>query len=58
MKGKISNKLRAVLSDPKGREQLNDHLLKGKDGRVVAGDKSYALHLDVRGDHRRLDKKH
>lgn len=56
MKGTISNKLKAVLNDPKGREQLNEHLLKGKDGRVVAGDKSYALHIDVRTDSSMRDK--
>jgi hypothetical protein len=58
MKGKISTKLKAVLSDPKGREQLNARLLKGEDGRVVAGNKSYTLRLDVRSDHLIVDKKH
>lgn len=48
MKGKISAKLEAVLRDPRGREQLKTHLLEGKDGRVLAGGKSYALHVDVR----------
>jgi hypothetical protein len=48
MKGTISDKLRAVLNDPKGREQLSEHLLRGKDGRIVAGDRSYALHVDLR----------
>ena len=50
MKGKISKKLEAVLRDPKGREQLKGHLLHGTDGRVVAGDKAYSLHIDVRKD--------
>jgi hypothetical protein len=50
LKGTISKKLKAVLDDPKGREQLSEHLLHGKDGRVVAGDKSYALHIDVRSE--------
>lgn len=57
MKGTISTKLKAVLNDPKGREQLSEHLLKGKDGRVVAGDKSYALHIDVRADYSTKDEK-
>ncbi len=56
MKGTISKKLQAVLNDPKGREQLSEHLLNGKDGRVVAGDKSYALHIDVRTDHSGRDR--
>lgn len=48
MKGKISKILEAVLRDPRGREQLKAHLLEGRDGRVVAGGKSYALRVDIR----------
>jgi hypothetical protein len=50
MKGKISKRLEAVLQDPEGRSQLKDRLLHGKDGRIVAGDKSYQFRVDVRTD--------
>ena len=58
MKGKISKRLEAVLQDPKGRAQLKDHLLQGKDGRVAAGDKSYLFRVDVRknGLHQKGDR--
>lgn len=52
MKGKISKRLEAVLNDPKGREQLKDHLLHGTDGRIVAGGRSYTLRIDLRSDGR------
>ena len=48
MKGKISQRLEMVLRDPSGREQLRELLLLGRDGRVVAGNRSFALHLEVR----------
>jgi hypothetical protein len=50
MKGKISERLECVLRDPKGREQLNQHLLNGKDGNIQAGGKTYTLRTDVRTD--------
>jgi hypothetical protein len=55
MKGKISKQLEAILRDPRGREQLRDYLLNGKDGRIVTEDKSYLFsagtqkHATIRG---------
>jgi hypothetical protein len=48
MKGKISTRLDAVLRDPNGRAQLKTHLLRGTNGRVMAGSKEYSLRVDVR----------
>lgn len=50
MKGKISKRLEAVLRDPQGREQLKEHLLSGRNGRVVADGKYYDLRVDVLKD--------
>jgi hypothetical protein len=47
MKGRISPQLEKVLNDPRGREELKNHLLGGKDGRVHGGDKKYLLRIDV-----------
>jgi hypothetical protein len=43
MKGKISKQLEAVLRDPKGRKQLREHLLHGKDGRIETAERSYVF---------------
>lgn len=50
MKGKISKQLEAILRDPKGREQLREHLLNGKDGRIQTADKSYIFRAGVHQD--------
>ena len=57
MKGTISKRLEAVLRDPNGRDQLRNHLLKGRDGRIVAGDKTYTLRVDVRREVGSAEKK-
>jgi hypothetical protein len=44
MKGKISKQLEAILRDPRGREQLREHLLNGKDGRIRTAEGSYLFH--------------
>jgi len=43
MKGTVSKQLREVLRDAKGREQLREHLLHGKDGKIHTAEKSYVF---------------
>lgn len=47
MKGKISPNLESVLKDPQGRHQLMQFLEKRQDGKIVTGNKSYVLKIDV-----------
>jgi hypothetical protein len=48
MKGKISPQLETILRDRRARDQLKNHLISGSDGRVVANNKTYAVHVEVR----------
>lgn len=50
MKGKISKQLEAILRDPRGREQLREHLLNGKDGRIQTAQKAYLFRAGVHQD--------
>ena len=47
MKGRISPQLEQVLKDPRGREELKNHLLRGEDGRIHSSEKNYLLKIDV-----------
>lgn len=49
MKGTISKKLHAILSDEDGRKQLRRHLLERTDGEVTVGRIKYKVSLKNAG---------
>ena len=48
MKGKISKRLESVLGDANASRQLSEHLIRGTDGSVTVGQKTFKVHVDVR----------
>ena len=52
MKGRISDKLEAILKDDEGRRQLQRSLMSGKDGHIRVGRTKYKVSTKSELDHK------
>ena len=54
MKGRISKRLESILKDSAARGQLQEHLIRGRDGRVTVAGRTYTVRTEARHSPRKM----